>query len=193
MESYNKNSIYFLIIIIIGIISTFDSLVDDMVALYFLALVLSLIGYLITTCIKPKSDNSGLIDKTGLFLAYPLATLFEAPLTTLIIQLVAVMILIAIPIYKFKNVSDSCTETHCKKVRDEYLTEMSVINLGVIATINYLKGPLWASFLSNVVTIIYYFYISDGPKLVSARFRRTPRNLQDNEEQEELFGINADI
>ena len=121
------------------------------------------------------------------------ALVIESFLIALILQLAAVMAFLAFALVQFKNVSPNCTEEHLKGVRVKYLTQMCAINIGVIATINYLKGPWWASLLSNVVTILYYVYISDGTKLVSARFRRTARNLQDNEEQEELFGINGDI
>lgn len=121
---------------------------------------------------------------------WPLA--IESFLIALIIQLAAVMAFLAFALKQFKDVSANCTDEHIKKVRVKYLTQMCAINIGVIAAINYLKGPWWASLLSNVVTIIYYVYISDSTQMVSARFRRSS-NLQDNEEQEELFGINDDI
>lgn len=121
---------------------------------------------------------------------WPLA--IESFLIALIIQLAAVMAFLAFALKQFKDVSANCTDEHIKKVRVKYLTQMCAINIGVIATINYLKGPWWASLLSNVVTILYYVYISDSTQMVSARFRRSS-NLRDNEEQEELFGINDDI
>ena len=179
------NLIRFLTRIVIGILLIFYGIVTDFKGVFYaLSAVVSIVSY----CFFSNNMWS-------LFLAYIISTFIsdESPLIALILQLAAVMVLLGISLIQFKTVSANCTEDHCKKVREKYLTEMSVINLGVIATINYLKGPWWASLLSNVVTIIYYFYISDGPKLVSARFRRSPRNLQDNEEQEELFGINADI
>ncbi len=91
------------------------------------------------------------------FSTWPL--IVDLPVIALILQLAAVLIFLAFALVQFKNVSPNCTEEHLKGARVKYLTEMSVINLGVIATINYLKGPWWASLLSNVVTIIYYFYI----------------------------------
>ena len=160
-----------------------------------IAAIINLIWPLIW--LEPKKTTySQAIDATWILIigigvsTWPLA--IESFLIALIIQLTAVLIFLAFALKQFKEVSANCTEDHIRKVRMKYLTQMCAINIGVIAAINYLKGPWLASLLSNVVTIIYYVYISDGTKLVSARFR-SRKNLQDNEEQEELFGINDDI
>lgn len=157
-----------------------------------MACIVAFLTPLVMVFVDNKSQGS---NKMLIYLpVYFVSALYAAtvPLIVLIIQLAAVLIYIGISLVQFKNVSTNCTEEHLKGARVKYLTEMSVINLGVIATINYLKGPWWASLLSNVITTIYYFYISDGTELAIARFRRR-KNLQDNEEQEELFGINDDI
>lgn len=181
----NENLVRFLSIITMGILLTFYNIGSSNGILYIMA------GFVAfwTPFVMEGSSKMLIFSVAYLSSAFLVAT---APLIVLIIQLTAVLIYIGISLVQFKNVSTNCTEEHLKGARVKYLTEMSVINLGVIATINYLKGPWWASLLGNVVTIIYYFYISDGTELVSAQFRRR-KNLQDNEEQEELFGINDDI
>ena len=187
------NITYFVLLIFYGIMlniytSTYDPWFVGIAAIF--NLIMPLIFFELSTYSREIDVTWILIIGIG-FSTWPL--IVDLPVIALILQLTAVMAFLAFALVQFKNVSPNCTEEHLKGVRVKYLTQMCAINIGVIATINYLKGPWWVSFLSNVVTIIYYFYISDGPKLVSARFRRTPRNLQDNEEQEELFGINADI
>ena len=182
----DENLVRFLSITIMGILLTFYNIGSSNGILYIMA------GFVaFWTPFVMEGSSKMLIFAAAYFSsAFLVATV---PLIVLIIQLASVLIYIGISLVQFKNVSTNCTEEHLKGARVKYLTEMSVMNLGVIATINYLKGPWWASLLSNVVTIIYYFYISDGTELVSARFRRRSKNLQDNEEQEELFGINDDI
>ena len=181
----DENLVRFLSIITMGILLTFYNIGSSNGILYIMA------GFVaFWTPFVMEGSSKMLIFAAAYFSSAFLVAI--APLIVLIIQLAAVLIYIGISLVQFKNVSTNCTEEHLKGARVKYLTQMCAINIGVIATINYLKGPWWVSLLSNVVTIIYYFYISDGTKLVSAQFRRR-KNLQDNEEQEELFGINDDI
>ena len=115
----------------------------------------------------------------------------SAALLRLLSYVICSVLTLLLGIIQYRSLDKACTASFKEGCFKTLLLDFSVLNVLLIAVLNYKKSEWFLALISNIVFFACgMFVISPSCKWTQTRYARSARMMTDNEEQEQLFGIN---
>lgn len=110
----------------------------------------------------------------------------------LVTYLVACAISLADSIVTYISASRDCTSSFKDRCFRNFLLDLSVLNIAIQTTLNYFAVLWWVGLCVNIGFVIYFVLVNTQLREGLLVKVGMGIDLQNNEEQEQLFGINDD-
>lgn len=95
-------------------------------------------------------------------------------------------------VLKYISASRDCTTTFKDTCFRNFLLDVSVLNVTILAILSYFAISWWIGLCSNIAFLIYFVMVNKRLRESIIGNTITSNDLQNNQEQEQLFGINED-